>query len=38
MAWGWGGMRMSQQLGTQAALPEDLGFIPSTHMIANNHL
>jgi hypothetical protein len=29
---------MTQWLGTLSALPENLGSIPSTHMVAHNHL
>lgn len=29
---------IAQELGETVALPEDLGFIPSTHMVAFNHL
>jgi hypothetical protein len=29
---------MAQWLGSPAALPEDVGSIPSTHMVAHNHL
>ena len=29
---------MAQRLSALAALPEDPGLIPSTHMVAHNHL
>lgn len=29
---------MAQQLRTLAAFPEDLGSVPSTHVVAHNHL
>ena len=33
-----GAREMAQQLGALAALSEVLGSIPSTHMVAHNHL
>lgn len=33
----WAG-RMTQQLTARAALPEDFGLIPNTHMVAHYHL
>jgi hypothetical protein len=33
-----GAEEMAQQLRALAALPEDLGSIPSTHMVAHNCL
>ena len=38
---GWyvlGTGEMAQQLRALSALAEDLGSIPSTHMVANNHM
>lgn len=32
------GLERTQQLRPLAAIPEDLGSIPSTHMTANNHV
>jgi hypothetical protein len=34
---GWSGA-MAQQLRALAAFPEDTSSIPSTHMVAHNHL
>ena len=34
----WGAKEMAQQLGAHAALAEDSGLLPSTHMAADKHL